>query len=642
MRKTTVLAPNILLQNRYLIVRPVGQGGMGTVYEAKDTRLNATVALKETRLNDAASLRAFEREAQLLARIRHPVLPKVIDHFTESAGQFLVMEFIAGDDLATLMEKRGGRFPPSAVIPWVFRWGDQLLDALHHLHSMRPPVYHRDIKPQNLKLSERGDIILLDFGLAKQGDPTVGGDKVSGFTPNYAPLEQIRGSAPDPRSDLYSLAATLYHLATGVKPADALSRIAALLNDQQDPLTPPYEHNQFMPPAMNELLVRALSPNVDERPHTAAEMRRLLQLAGSTPTVVLQTAPPRPGVPLLAPNDDDTQTRRGVTRPPASPAPGTVFGPPPDIPVATVRLGGNEQAEEAAPGTLLQTLQTGSPVISVALSPDGRIVAVGGDDASLSLWDLHEADMLGAVLEHHSGSIASLLFTPDGERVLSASDDKTVCLWKVENGDLVHQTHEFSDPIESMALSPDGQLLAIGGWGQVVFLCQLLSDSILSLTEIYSTFVHCLTFSPDSNTLVAGCYDSVVRMWDVQTRRPLRELHGHTSFVLSVAFSPDGKLLASASSGGQLFLWRMSDGRQIDALRGHSGFVRSLAFSPDGRLLASASEDQTVRLWRADDGELLYTLEGHGGGVTSLVFSPDSKLLVTGSRDTKIRLWQVG
>ena len=196
-----MLAPDTLVQNRYLIVRLIGQGGMGAVYQAVDRRLGNTVALKQTLIGGAQFSRAFEREAQLLAGLRHPALPKVIDHFAGEAGQFLVMEFIPGNDLATMLAARGGPFPLEDML----RWSDQVLDALDYLHTQQPPLIHRDIKPQNMKVMPRGEIILLDFGLAKgsasqSSAPTTG--SLFGYTPQYAPLEQIQGTGTDQRTDL--------------------------------------------------------------------------------------------------------------------------------------------------------------------------------------------------------------------------------------------------------------------------------------------------------------------------------------------------------------------------------------------------------------------------------------------------------
>src|SRR5687768_8635853 len=158
------LAQNTLIQNRYLIVHLIGKGGMGEVYLAVDQRLGSAVALKRTFFSDDVMLAtAFEREARILANLRHPILPKVSDHFVDGENQFLVMEHITGDDLSKRLEKTQQPFPLS----WVLFWADQLLDALNYLHTHEPPIIHRDIKPQNLKLTNDNHIVLLDFGLSK-------------------------------------------------------------------------------------------------------------------------------------------------------------------------------------------------------------------------------------------------------------------------------------------------------------------------------------------------------------------------------------------------------------------------------------------------------------------------------------------
>ena len=276
-----MLTPETILQNRYRIVRQLGQGGMGTVYEAVDGRLDTTVAVKETHAADERLLKQFEREAQLLARLQHPALPRVSDHFTESDGQFLIMQFIAGADLGELIESRRAGFPVSEVL----RWGDELLDALDYLHTQNPPVIHRDIKPQNLKLSERGRIILLDFGLAKGLPPgqsqqqATTSKSILGYTPNYAPLEQIHGEGTDAKSDLYSLGATLYHLLTGTVPPGSLKRVTALSNGEADPLVPAHRLNSQVPAKVSIVLNQALAIARNHRPVDAAEMRRTLHSA---------------------------------------------------------------------------------------------------------------------------------------------------------------------------------------------------------------------------------------------------------------------------------------------------------------------------------------------------------------------------
>ncbi len=273
-----MIKPGTVLQNRYEIIRTIGAGGMGAVYLARDTRLGNTVALKETFFAEDLMRLAFEREARLLAGLRHPVLPRVTDHFNENEGQFLIMEYIPGEDLAELSQARSGPFAVADVLAWA----DQLLDALDYLHTQEMPVVHRDIKPQNMKLTSRNQIILLDFGLAKghaAGFTQTDGRSVFGYTPAYAPLEQIQGQGTDPRSDLYSLAATLYHFLTATPPADALLRATAVLGGLPDPLRPAHEINPLVTPAVSHVLRQGLELHANQRPASAAAWRQSWQAA---------------------------------------------------------------------------------------------------------------------------------------------------------------------------------------------------------------------------------------------------------------------------------------------------------------------------------------------------------------------------
>ena len=280
------LAPNTLIQNRYLIVQLIGKGGMGEVYLAVDQRLGSAVALKRTLFAEDEMLgNAFEREAKILARLRHPVLPKVSDHFAESDEQYLVMEHIAGDDLSKRLENAQRPFPVS----WVLFWADQLLDALSYLHSHEPPIIHRDIKPQNLKLTDENHIVLLDFGLSKNSTGQTlltsagkSSGSVVGYTPHYAPMEQIRGTGTNPKSDLYALSATLYQLMTNSVPADALSRADSLLNEQPDPIKPLYEINPEVPKIVSDVILKGMEVSQDKRFGKAVDMQKALRRAFSS------------------------------------------------------------------------------------------------------------------------------------------------------------------------------------------------------------------------------------------------------------------------------------------------------------------------------------------------------------------------
>ncbi|MFL6469072.1 MAG: serine/threonine protein kinase [Pyrinomonadaceae bacterium] len=316
------LAQNTLIQNRYLIVHLIGKGGMGEVYLAVDQRLGSAVALKRTFFaGDEMLSNAFEREARILARMRHPVLPKVSDHFSEGEEQYLVMEHISGDDLAKRLEGAQKPFPLS----WVMFWADQLLDALSYLHSHEPPIIHRDIKPQNLKLTDENHVILLDFGLSKNSaaqtktndsGSTGSTGSVVGYTPHYAPMEQIRGIGTSPKSDIYSLSATLYQLLTNSVPPDALSRADTMLNGSPDPIKSPTMLNPEIPPAVSEVLLKGMEVSQDKRYSNAKEMQKAMrkayaqmqdQMGAATMVMSSEGTSQSDSVPVLAPSMDKTE-----------------------------------------------------------------------------------------------------------------------------------------------------------------------------------------------------------------------------------------------------------------------------------------------------------------------------------------------
>jgi serine/threonine protein kinase len=277
---TALLAPDTILQSRYRVTCHLGQGGMGAVYEGIDLRLGHTVALKQTLTNDEDQWKQFEREARLLAGLNHPALPRVSDYFTEGHRAFFVMQFVEGRDLAEIIAQQPGPLPRKAVIAWA----DQLLDALIYLHTHERQIIHRDIKPHNLKITARGQIVLLDFGLAKtqtaDPDSDVSCTSVFGYTPRYAPLEQIQDLGTSPQSDIYALGATLYHLLTGVKPPDALARATALVSARPNPLKPADEVVEAVGVELAAILTRAMAQNPDDRYATAAEFREALRQIG--------------------------------------------------------------------------------------------------------------------------------------------------------------------------------------------------------------------------------------------------------------------------------------------------------------------------------------------------------------------------
>ncbi len=260
------------LRDRYIISRVIGRGGMGSIYLADDNRLDGRVcAIKEVYQGGdiPEDLRAqgrdqFYREASVLARLDHPNLPKVSDYFSEADRDYLVMDFVPGDDLKSLMDaaRKKSHFLPVAE---VMGWAAQIADALEYLHNQDPPVIHRDIKPSNLKLTPNGLIKLVDFGLVKQMAPdeiTVTVIQGRG-TATYTPLEQYGGDTghTDRRSDIYAFGATLYHLLTNQPPAEAKQRFL-----QPHALQPLRLINPQISSSVEAAILWAMELHPDDRP----------------------------------------------------------------------------------------------------------------------------------------------------------------------------------------------------------------------------------------------------------------------------------------------------------------------------------------------------------------------------------------
>ncbi|HEX9930982.1 MAG TPA: tetratricopeptide repeat protein [Pyrinomonadaceae bacterium] len=310
-----MLPRDTLLDDRYRIIELLGTGAMGSVYLSLDERLSCNVAVKGTiikqfRLDpekEAELRRAFEREAKLLANLQHEAIPRVVDYFTFEDEQYLVMEYIPGKDLFEQAEKMRRKDEHFDVVK-VSDWALQLLDALVYLHTQPEPVIHKDIKLSNIKINERNRVKLLDFGISKgyAGEMTkVDAGSLQMGTEEYSPLEQflkfpsraaitlrqalsikhadkveqVLSQNTDARSDLYSLAVTIYRLLTGKPPADYLPRALAVWEGEPDPLVPVHEINPEVPVPVSNVLMHALALDKENRPWCAEAMREEFQAA---------------------------------------------------------------------------------------------------------------------------------------------------------------------------------------------------------------------------------------------------------------------------------------------------------------------------------------------------------------------------
>lgn len=674
-----MLRQGTILHQRYQVLEHIGDGGMGAVYRALDMRLDNNVAVKRMLLSPLPErVAAFQREARLLARLHHPALPAVHDHFAEQGDHFLVMEYIEGQDLSELLRANGGPFDARTVL----LWADLLLDALNYLHKQQPAVIHRDIKPHNLKLAPNGQIMLLDFGLAKGAAGANGADhegrSVHGFTLQYAPFEQIRGAGTDARSDLYALAATLYHLLAGVPPPNAPTRVGAQNDHQPDPLPPLNIRVPNLPPEIDAALRKSLAMKPEDRHASAAELRAELR-AAPTPPPALPVVPARTHAEptLPPPHASESADSVSVSAAPRVPAPARTA--PLLILALALSIGmlALMVLIAVAPGTLrrvpfitdpaqlvkiaviaytvlLTLFALGSGVrrhskralgmhadtiLSVAFAPNGELIGSAANDGAIHIWRTGGAAPI--VCRGHHGPVRQIGFTPASDLLVSGADDGTVRIWQARDGAQQSILHEHRGRISCIAVAANSPLLASAATDGTIIVWGLRERAPLHTLQGHSLGTVGLALSPDGGRLASAGEDGRIRIWSTRSGALIHTLADHTDAVCEIAFSPDGRTLASCARDTSVRLWNVRDGRLLHTLRDHTLPVSGLAFHPGGELLASRSEDATVRLWNVRDGRLVHTLRGHTRYISGIAFVQGGDTLASASWDGSLRLWGV-
>lgn len=641
-----LLGENTVLSNRYEITSVLGCGAMGAVYLATDRRLKGRrCAIKENRLDASASPEVqaqsrdqFMAEASVLARLDHPNLPKVSDYFIENEREYLVMDYVEGEDLDSRLQRVGAPLTEDQVL----NWAQQILDALIYLHTQEPmPIIHRDIKPANLRVDTRNRIKLVDFGLVKLLDPNNPNTKVElrGLgTPAYAPLEQFAGSDAhtDARSDIYSLAATLYHLLTNVAPSNVHER---LLNPSV--LRAPREYNPQLSANSERVIVKAMGVHPSERYPSAEEMSRALAEKALPEPVVPPVAPaPKPAkkqgispvlfgalaavlaIALLAVagfilwSGDSSAT--SAQDPPAVSPPTTTptdFVPqgfsdaPTGTPTETVQptsAPAGEPAETSEPTETPMPQPTPSPTLEVTPTLTPTIVSLSGVPAPSLIgtiaypvfngsdYDLYFGQANGSGTKLFRESASQPAFSPNGERIAFRS-------WPGAGWGLFTSNLDGSGLWQLARFVEDQLPTWTQDGNEIIFLSRREGDRKSRLMKVGSSEVNSL-----GAVLGEGEYPAVGRDgrlafegWGA-TGRGLRTANTNLQDVIVVTTNDDDTAPALSPNGRQVaFMSRRDgnweiyvinvDGTNLTRLTEEPAEDGLPAWSPDGRVIAFAS-----------------------------------------------------
>lgn len=290
--------------------------------------------------------------------------------------------------------------------------------------------------------------------------------------------------------------------------------------------------------------------------------------------------------------------------------------------------------------------ETLSSVFSVAFSPDGKLLAIGGTRGKLDLWQVANGQKI-LTFEGHSSWVMSVAFSLDGQTLASGSTDQTIRLWNVNNAQCLKTLQGHQGSVFSVAFSPDGQTLASSSEDQTIRLWNVNDAQCLNILQGHNCCVWSVSFSPLLSTSSEGEFlassgaDGLVKLWNYSSGQCYQTLAGHEDDVFSVAFSPDGQTLASGSEDRTIKLWLVRNGQLLKTLRGHKLGVSSVIFNSDGKALISSSIDRTVKLWNIDQGLCYKTLHEHTDTIYSVTLDPLGTILASGSIDRTVKLWDI-
>jgi serine/threonine protein kinase len=605
------------LLGNYRLTRLLGQGGFADVYLGEHQHLETQAAIKIlTGRLGPQEIQAFLREARMIAKLRHPHILRIFDFGIEDDTPYLIMEYAPHGNLRDRFPK-GTRLPLSHIVRYI----KQIAHALHYAHEAK--IIHRDVKPENMLVSEGHSLLLSDFGAATIAHSAVSlktSDR-SG-TPQYMAPEQFHGR-PTQASDQYALGIVVYEWLCGRRPFRGDTFFSIGVQHITQPVPSLRGQQPTISAELERVVMKALAKDFRQRYPTILQFAAALEKVSQARDDML-TRPVKAVYPVPQVSAARVHTQQALLYREMSPSPV----------VHTTK-----QYEETPSLDLCRYQKHTGWVLTTAWSPDGRSLASAGwGENTIQTWDAQTAKV-HYIYSGHAHWVNTVAWSPDGRYLASGGWDNTVRVWDTQTRTLCQSYQGHRGWIRSVAWSPDGKWIASGSNDNTVHVWSVQTGKLSLLYRAHQSWVHSVAWSPDGFYIASGSNDHTVHVWDTRYGKPVTIHRGHRAAIHGISWSPDGWLLASGSADNTTHVWHRHTGKHIFTYRGHSSQVRAVSWSPDGKWIASGGNDNTVQVWHAQTGKLQYIYRGHSVPIPAVAWAPDSSRIASACYE--VHVWQV-